>query len=184
METLTRPINLMEISYPVFCLGKDRPQTENGVVLYITRTRQEDSEELITTYKIVDDKNVEGNTLALRRLRLLREGVPLKKISRTVFFLGDLVKVATSAMWFIDSAGVVFRYVKHTRTKLEFKKIKNVINISTGGAIIEVEGIPSRFKSLFAPKPSEIYAGVLKYGVSYILYGFYMEQFQDTWRLI
>lgn len=184
MDTLTKPINLTEISYPVFRLGTERPLFENGVVLYITRTREDDSSEIVTTYRIVDDQSIPGGSLAKRRLKLLSDGIRLKRISRAVFFLGDLIKLATSNTWFIDSAGSVFRYVRKTRTLLQFKKIHHVIPIKTGGAILEIEGIPSRFKCLYTPKPNELYAGVLKYGLSYVLYGVYTEQYDDTWRLI
>jgi hypothetical protein len=175
---------LTEISYPVFRLGTEKPIFEDGVVLYITRTREVDSSEIVNTYRIVDDTNLPGKSLAVRRLRLLADGVRLKRITRAVFFLGDLVKLATSQTWFIDSVGNVFRYVRKTRVKLQFKKIKQIIPIKTGGAILELEGSLSRFKCLYAPKPDERYAGVLKYGLSYILYGVYTEQYDDTWRLI
>jgi hypothetical protein len=175
---------LTEISYPVFRLGTEKPVFEDGVVLYITRTRDEDATEIVNTYRIVDDTNLPGKSLAVRRLRLLAEGVRLKRITRAVFFLGDLVKLATSNTWFIDAVGNVFRYVRKTRAKLQFKKITQILPIKTGGAVVEVEGLPNRFKCLYAPRPDEKYAGVLKYGLSYILYGVYTEQYDDTWRLI
>ena len=185
MENLTRNISLTEISYPVYRLGTEKPLFENGVVLYITRTKEdEDSIETINTIRIVDDQNIPGKSLAVRRLRLLSDGVKLKKISRAVFFLGDLVKIATSRTWFIDAVGNVFRYVRKTRALLQFKKITGMLPLQAGGALLELQGLPNRFKCLYAPRPDEKYAGVLKYGLSYILYGVYTEQYDDTWRLI
>lgn len=175
---------MTEISYPVFRLGTERPIFENGVVLYITRTREDDSSEIVTEHRIVDDRNMSGDSLARRRLQLLSEGVQLKRISRAVFFLGDLVKLATSSTWFIDSIGNVFRYVRKTRALLQFKRINHIIPIKAGGAILEIVGLPGRFKCLYTPKPDEKYAGILKYGLSYILYGVYTEQYDNTWRLV
>ncbi len=168
----------MEISYPVFRVGIDRPIVEEGVILYIRKT--EDG----LKYKIVDDITLPEKTLALRRLKLLKQGIPLKRLSKAVFFLGDLVKLGTSSTWFIDSKGKIFTYKKVTSAKLISKKIIKVIPITTGGAILEVEGISSRFKCLFAPKPYQKYAGVLIYKLSYILYGLYSEPFSDTTRRI
>lgn len=175
---------MTEISYPVFRLGTDRPLFEDGVVMYLTRIKDEDTGETISNIRVIDDRNIAGSTLAGRRLRLLSEGVKLKKISRAVFFLGDLVKLATSKTWFIDALGNVFRYSRKTHAKLQFKKIANIIPINSGGAILEIDGIPGRFKCLYTPRPDEKFVGVLKYGLSYILYGVYTEQYDDTWRLI
>lgn len=180
MESLTKPISLKEIVYPVFKIGSERPLFEEGVVLFVHVGRSDDS----ITYYIVDDTTLDGNTLAERRISLLRQGVKLKKLTRAVFFLGDLVKVATSSTWFIDSNGSVFRYSKRTSVKLTYKKIKKVIPIKTGGAIIEVEGIPNRFKCLYMPSKSKSYAGVLFYNMSYILYDLADIKYDDTRRKI
>ena len=173
----------MEISYPVFRLGSSKPHIESGVVLYITRTREEDSEDITDSYRIVDDVSLPGN-FARRRLQLLKHNIKLKKISRAVFFLGDLIKIARAGTWFIDSNGNVFKYKKSTKAKLQFKKITKVMPIPSGGSIVSIEGINHRFKSLFPPLATEKYAGVLKYGLSNILYGFYEEKYDETWRMI
>lgn len=154
-----------------------------GVVLYSRQYLLEDNQEK-SVYYIVDDSTIAAPTLAKRRLVLLSQGIRLKPIGRAVFFLGDLIKVATSTTWFIDSAGAVFKYKKSSRAKLTFKKIKKQQNIPTGGAILELEGIPSRFKCLFAPRDHEIYAGVLQMGLGYILYGVYDTKYDDTWRMV
>lgn len=171
----------MEIVYPVFRIGSERPLFEEGVVLYLHYGRDEDS---LPIYYIVDDRTLEGETLAQRRVSLLRQGIKMKKLGRAVFFLGDLVKLANSTTWFIDNAGNVFQYKKKTNVLLTYKKIKQIIPIKSGGAILEVEGIPNRFKCLFAPSKSVQYAGVLKYGLSYILYDVSEDKFNDTRRKI
>lgn len=171
----------MEISYPVFKIGSEKPMFEEGVVLYVYYAKDEDTP---PNYYIIDDRTLEGETLAQRRLLLLRQGIKMKKLGRAVFFLGDLVKLATASTWFIDSSGNVFQYKKTTNVLLTYKKIKQIIRIKSGGAIIEVEGIPSRFKCLFTPNSSIQYAGVLKYGISYILYDLSDTKYEDTRRKI
>lgn len=174
---------MSEICYPVFKLGENEPQFDNGVCFYYyTRTTQEDQD--IVDIRIVDDKTLEGDKLATRRLALLSQGVPLYKISYALYFLGDLIKIATPNTWFIDSSGKVFQYKKTTRAKLKPHKIVQILPIQTGGAVLEVEGIASRFKTLFVPPILHNYAGILYFGKSLILYGTYENQFKETWRMV
>ncbi len=148
------------------------------------RTLRTENNEIVNEYKVLDDKNEEGTTLAKRRLSLLAKGVPLKPLGMAIFFLGDLVKLATKRTWFIDSNGKLFQYKKTKAVPLLFGRIILQINIPSGGSVIEVEGIPARFKCLYSPVNGEKYAGVLKYGIGYILYGLYVDKPNDTWRKI
>jgi hypothetical protein len=56
--------------------------------------------------------------------------------------------------------------------------------ITTGGAIISVVGIPSRFKVLNTPNDNIRYAGILQTGMANILYGLYENDTEDTRRKI
>lgn len=174
--------NLMEIVYPVFKIGNEKPSVIEGVSLII-RTYEIEGK-LVHKHKIVDDKNLPYDTLALRRLYLYKQGIPLKQLSQAVFFLGDLIKLAHRSTWFIDSHGKIFRYNKTTSVSLLFRKITLQINIPTGGSIIEVEDLPNRFKCLYTPINNEKYAGILKYGQGYILYGLYKEKPKNSRRMI
>jgi hypothetical protein len=180
---LTKPINLQEIVYPVFRLGAEKPVFLDGVVLYLRQYKDEDGQ-TVQKVRIIDDTNLPGETLALRRLEILKSKVKLKSLGNAVFFLGDLIKLAHRKLWFIDSAGNVFQYKKTAVAKLVFKKITLMHHIPSGGAIIEVEGIPSRFKCLYSPRAGEQYAGILVSGLSYILYGLYVEKPKDSWRMV
>lgn len=183
MESLTKPISLTDIVYPVFKIGTERPLFEEGVVLYIYHYRLDDGS-YRTKYSIIDDRTLEGDTLAKRRIHLVKTGVKIKKLSRAVFFLGDFIKVAKAGTWMIDSAGNVFQYKKTKSVKLVYKPIKQIIPIKSGGAIIEVQGIPSRFKCLYKPANNIKYAGVIEHGMSYILYDLSVEQFDSTRRML
>jgi hypothetical protein len=143
-----------------------------------------EDEELTYDFKIVDDKSIDRPTLGQRRLQALSSGAKLQKIGKALFFLGDLIKIAKRSTYFIDSNGRIFQYRKTARAKLHFRKLTQVIPITTGGAILEIEGIPSRFKCLFHPKTLERYAGVLETGKSYILYGLYEQPYKSSWRMI
>jgi len=166
-------MNLTQISWPVYRLGTDRPNEEEGVLFYIYNDK----------IYIIDDKTLEAESLAGRRLKLLVQGINLYKLKRAFFFLGDFIKVAKAGIWFIDSTGKIFTYTKKDLVPLVCKKITKIIP-SVSCALIEVKDIPARFKVLFQPTLEEKYAGLLKLGRGYIFYGFYKEPFKDTVRKI
>lgn len=179
-------MKLSEINFPVYLLKKIKPSEDLGVIFYGKETYTEDEEGGIITnteLQVVDDIAIEGATLAARRLRLKALGVPLFKLSKAFFFLGDFIKVSSPTQWFIDSSGKIFTHTKSTRASLVCKKITNIFSIGSGGAIIEVE-YAQRYKVLHTPDPKLQWAGILTQGYQQILYGLYEEQFDETWRLI
>jgi hypothetical protein len=177
MDSLT----LQSLSYPIYKLP-DKPNIDDGVMYYYSEIEKED----ITQGKLclIDDISIEGDSLAKRRLRLLADGVPLFKLKNALFFLGDLIKIANPKTWFIDSNGKLFNYKKTTSVKLDFHKITKIIPIQTGGAIIEVDGIPNRFKVLHTPIAAEKCAGILHMGLATVLYGLYSSIPETTRRMV
>lgn len=180
MESLTKPIKLLEIVYPVYKLGKTPPLSSGGVAYYETEYMVD--EQLVKTYKIIDDKNIFGTTLGLRRLKLRDKKVVLHNIKNPLYSLAQLIQAAKSNTWFIDNHGKIFQHKKTTRAKLLAKRIQRILSTGNLGYIIEVEDIGTRFKCL--NKPSKPYAGILEFGTSVLLYDFYDEYFEPTWRLI
>lgn len=172
-------IPLTEISYPVYLIGENKPNVDDGVIFYYYAKEDGD-----ISLHIVDDKTVPGNSLAARRLHLVCDNVKLFQLRNAIFFLGDLVKLAKPKVWFIDSMGRLFTYTKQTRAKLKYYKIKHLIPIQGGGVIVECEGMHTRYKSLYKPDPKLQYVGILHYGMSTILYGFYDQPYKETWRLV
>ena len=176
-------MNLQEIVFPVFRLSENEPAQQDGVSFYLSHKETSDGEQIVKI-RIIDDTTIVGANLGLRRARLAADNVDLFRISKAIFFLGDLVKLAKAHTWFIDNTGKIFNYKKHRRAKLSFHKITNVIRIPSGGALIEVDSISSRFKCLFPPDVETRYAGILTIGMMHILYGFYPDKHQDTFRMI
>lgn len=174
--------SLKDLQFPIYRLGLEGPTQYDGVLYYEYATKDKEGNR-VEKKLILDDINVQGNSLAMRRLVMKSQGIKLKLLNTAIFFVSDFIKLATASTWFIDSSGKLFQHKKATRAKLVFKEISQVIPIPTGGAIIEVVGIPTRFKTLFAPK-HEKFAGLLQVGRVYILYGLYEEKPNDTWRLI
>lgn len=170
-------MKLQEISWPVYKLKDTRPEELDGVLFY-TFWNQEGQ-----IVQIVDDKNLPAESLAGRRLKLMIDGVKLYRPKFSLYFLGDLIKVAKPQTWFIDSSGKLFQYTKEHYVPLKFLRITNVLR-SVGCVLVEVEGHQARFKALFPPRLGEKYAGVLSLGKNLLLYGFYEAKFKDTRRKI
>lgn len=176
-------ISIGNIAFPVFKLGAVAPTIEDKVSFFLIGKDIEYSD---AEYRmlILDDKNRPEPSFALRRLALQSEGITLYKLNKAVFFIADLVKLARGTTWFVDKDGQIFDYQKSMRCKLVFKKISRVTPIATGGAIIEVAGESTRFKTLHRPSPEMTVAGLLLIKNSYVLYGLYDRLYDNTTRMI
>lgn len=179
-------MKLETINWPVYLLKYGKPPiTFDKVSAYISNSVSVDSEELNYDILIIDDKNIVGNTLGERRLRLRAKGdVNLYPLRRAIYMVGDLIRLTTGRKsWAIDSNGIVFNYVKTIRAPLTCHKILKVLRVSTGGYSLEVEGIQERFKILNEVKDCK-YAGIISYNRKKILYGLYEEKFKKTNRAV
>lgn len=176
-------MKLEDIVWPVFDLGCIDLKTSNGLVYYEIEYINKETLDIGITKYIIDDKNIQGSTLGKRRMHIIQaEGKVIAPIKRGVYFLADLIKLARAKVWFIDNTGTVFQYKKTIRAKLTCHKLKNIIPGHNVGVIVEVEGIPQRFKLLYRPTSEYTYVGLLYYNHSYILYGMYMKPFEPSYR--
>lgn len=177
-------MQLEKIVWPVYRLGEREPLRDGGIIYYATEYSDLDTSERTATFRVVDDSSLEGETLSRRRLKLAVDNVPLFPIRQALYFLGDLLKLAKPTTWFIDSSGQLFQHKKSTRAKLLVKRIKNVFPTTGLGAVIELEGMHQRFKTVFKPSPDAEYAALLQVGLTYIFYGLYVDKPAESWRLI
>lgn len=175
---------MSEIHFPVFQLTSRPPQEVGGIVYYLNESFNQDNAQFSQTIRIVDDRNLPFETLSRRRLQIVADGGALYPIRRAIYFLGDFIKLVRTNVWFIDSTGRYFQYKKTTRAKLRFYKVQNIFPLTGGGAIVQVQSLPQRFKVLFKPKENLTWAGVLELNKVNILYGLYPEKYPDTWRAI
>lgn len=171
------------IQFPIYHLGPEKPLTDGtrSYYQYVAHSVEDDDQDVV---QVLDDKSMPGISLAMRRLQLKNTGVKLCKLKYAIFFIGDMLKMCKSTTWFIDNDGTVFEYRKTKKVPLVFRPISQIIPIRTGGAVIEVQGVGTRFKTLHAPKGTEKFAGVLLVGTAYVLYGIYDEKLEDTTRMI
>lgn len=167
-------MKLTEINFPVFKLSNIKPNQIEDTLFYLIGDK----------YYVVDDRAIEAPSLALRRLQLKALKIKLYPLKQAIFFIADLVKLSSPNQWFIDSSGYLFKYIKKKLVPLIFRKITKVIR-GDGSCIVEVEGLPQRFRSLYPPLENQEYAGLLRIQPkAYILYGFYYEKHKDTVRKV
>lgn len=177
-------MKLEEINWPVFVLKDEKPVVKDSIIGYSSAMMNLDTNEVVESIEVVDDKNIPGNSLGMRRLNLVVKGASLFSLKKAIYMLGDLVRLVTGRKtWLIDSQGNLFNYIKSTRAPLTCHKIKKVLHATTAGYILEIEGINERFKLLNDTRKC-MYVGIITYNRKRILYGLYEKMFKKTYRLI
>jgi hypothetical protein len=156
---------LSTISFPIYPLPSSNWEAVDGL--------------LFVDGKVVDDKNMTGETLGIRRLQTSFNLLPLTKA--LVDFTG-MIKQRKNI--FIDSKGVPFLYHKTTMVPLKYKKIKR-IDRKVVASVLYLEGEKQPLKIIRPPENGMTWAGVLYYqGLPWKLYEYAEEYQKDTRRKI
>jgi hypothetical protein len=174
-------MKLTNIAWPVFWLGNIIPKKEGSIIFVEDEFLDKTTMEIHIERRIIDNKSIPKDTLGKRRLLITDK---LFQLNKAIYFLADLIKLSKAGIWFIDNTGNCFTYQKTYSATLTCHKIKNILPGVTLGVLIEVEGIPQRFKLMYRPTDDEIYAGVLYIHNSYILYGLYTKPFKKSYRKV
>lgn len=118
---------------------------------------------------IVDDRNMPGKTLGMRRIQTpFRNLLPLRK---SVNSFNGVIKNSGNRSY-IDSKGVYFTYEKTEMCTVKYHEIKKVDRKDTG-SIIWFKGINFSFDIPRPPDPDMKWAGVLYFkGLPWKLYDF------------
>lgn len=160
---------LGNLLYPVFPLRQYNKlyKEDNAIII----------ETVYNTY-ILDDKNLKGNTLGERRLRIAKDyRYPL---SKPLFSLEEVMR--SKAKKFIDSSGFITSYTKSKFYKITCKEILSVDKIGGYTNILDIKGIGliayESFKDISDPK----YCLIVKLGIGYLVYGFTDEKVKDFRR--
>lgn len=129
---------------------------------------------------LVDDRNMEGESLGRRRLMTPYENLfPLK---RSVNSLVGLIKRSKS--FYIDSTGLIFTYEKTKWVRLRYRKIAKIVPKDRASLLFI-----HRWKPSFViprPPPDEVrYVGILHlHEEPWLLYDYATTQLKDTRRKI
>jgi hypothetical protein len=164
-------MHLCDLVFPVYTLPKNYKRIwEEYNVLYI----ETDS----GTY-ILDNKNISGNTLGERRLKLKSEGI---FIPRKVYYTINQM-IHSTYKSFIDTEGKLFTWKKSKRVPLKYYKVSKVLK-DESSCIIHFKDInfPQRVNCRIAYAIQ--YAGILHTDFGYLLYEYCEGKKKDTYRKI
>jgi hypothetical protein len=156
--------DLSKIQFPVYYLGYLKPIREGNLLYYI---RVKNGTEFI---EVIDNLDYKEPSLSKRRLRVLGSGMALYRIKKCFFYYADLLKFATPVKYFVDSAGNVFNYRKSLRCTITYHVVDKITRTSLG-AVVELKGLPIRFKILHYPIDFPKYASIINAGKAKLLYG-------------
>lgn len=156
--------NITNIKFPIYALPNDNWQCVDGL--------------LFLDNQILDDTNVKGESLGLRRLKTpFKSLFPLKKGSMELQFL-------LKHKHFIDSHGTVFTYEKTRFHELNYYKIKSV-ELKETGSLVWFYGVSFPFELPRPPPDKAAYARILHLNkIPWLIYDFAFEKGKDTRRMV
>jgi len=163
-------INFSEITFPIYGIAtKHRKIYTKNNILYIDTASG--------TY-ILDNRNISGNTLGERRVRI-SEG--LYRPRATVYGITQLVR--SKYKYFIDNTGKVFKYTKEKFVPLKYYIIDQITEVSNGCVI---HSSKAKFSILVNCREAYLftYMGILHMGNGDLLYELTDIQKSDTRRKI
>ena len=155
-----------KLDFPIFLLDSSNWEIADGL--------------LLLDGKLLDDKNMPGDSLGLRRmLTPHKEQYPLRNMITTA---NGLMKQTTK--YFIDNGGNPFVYEKTEFAQLKYLKIKKV-EPKTRACLLWVHGCSFPFTIPRPPEPGFIWAGILHIRNNpWLLYEYAEEKLKDTRRKI
>jgi len=130
--------------------------------------------------QVLDDTNMSGETLGLRRLQSPMKSIyPLKSMIKDIKSLLD-----HQGKYYIDTTGRFFRKNKTTKASLKYHKILRVEKKDIA-SVLWVKDCPYPFTLERPLALSQAWAGILyRDGVPWILYDTSEERRKNSWRKI
>jgi hypothetical protein len=157
---------IKKIKFPVFILPNSNWELIDGL--------------LLIDNQVVDDKNMPGASLGIRRLQThFTELVPLK---HSIDSLIGILKQTTK--YFIDSNGTPFIYQKTMNASLKYYKIRKIERKEVA-SVLWLKDINFPFTIPRPPPAEKTWAGVLHIGgLPWLLYEYSEERLKDTRRKV
>lgn len=155
-----------KVKFPLFLLGSDNWFEVDGV--------------LFLNDLVVDEKNMPGKTLGIRRVQSRRKD--LFPLNKAIFTLSDLIQA--KAKIFIDNEGNPFIYQKTYNSPLKCYKIKRIEQKEIA-SLLWLEGWPTPFTIPRPPLNSPRYVRMLHYkGVPWLVYDYVYNKVKNTYRRV
>lgn len=157
---------IKKIEFPVFILPNSNWQLIDGL--------------LLIDNQVVDDKNMPGASLGIRRLQThFTELVPLK---HSIDSLIGILK--QNSKCFIDSNGTPFIYQKTRHSALKYYKIRKIEQKEVA-SVLWLKDVKQAFTIPRPPPLGKTWAGVLHLGPwPWLLYEYSEERLKDTRRKV
>ncbi len=158
--------DLPKVRFPVFVLPSDDWYITDGV--------------LFIDGKVVDEKNMPGKTLGVRRLQCGRSDLlPLRK---AIFDIPGLIQCKTKN--FIDVYGKPFVYMKTYNSRLKCYRIK-LIQRKEVASLLWLHDVPSPFTIPRPPIGEPEYVRMLHLnGSPWLVYDYVRSAVKDTYRRV
>ena len=158
---------LGSIEFPIFALPSSNWEERDGL-LYLDN-------------RVIDDKNMSGKTLGMRRLQTpIKDLLPLRGSIAAPVSLIRQTRIKT----FIDSVGTPFIYEKTTSSSLKYYKIRKVERKDIA-SVLWLKGVSFPFKVPRPPADDLSWAGVLHLGeIPWLLYEYSETAKSDTRRKV
>lgn len=158
--------HLKNIEYPAFKIDADNIELCDGLLFLDTQ--------------IVDDRNMPGKTLGLRRLQSPMKS--LYELRKAVIDPVSMIRNPSGS--YIDSLGRIFSYVKTKAVSLKYSLIDKVDKKDTY-SLVWVRGVNFPFNVKRPPKLDNRWAGILYMeGHPWLLYSYAAEKQKDSWRKV
>jgi len=168
-----------KLVWPLYHIRTYRSIEEKDGIIYLEDNRG--------TY-IIDNKNLSGDTLGKRRIRLkhsyLDEGIRIYKLTKIFYYWADVINNTHLSKTYIDSKGTLFFYKKSNRRKLIYKKVKDIVITKDSKLLVYCEDIFKPILISFIPVVMPKYLGLLQIYDDYLLYELSSTDKKETWRLV
>lgn len=158
--------NREELVFPIFVIHSDNIDYLDGI--------------LWLDDQVLDDKNMKGRNLGIRRLQS-----PMKSLYPLKYMIQDEVSLMKHrAKTFIDSTGRVFHYEKTEKVDIIYHKIVKREK-KTLATVIWCKDCPFPFDEKSPPKEEFSWAGVIyRSGIPWKVYEYSETYKKKTWRKI
>ncbi len=130
--------------------------------------------------QVLDDRNMKGDTLGLRRLQS-----PMKSMYPIKYMIQDIPSyLAHQGKFYIDNSGYFFVKEKSTKVDLKYHKIIRVDQKDIA-SVLWIKDCPFPFTLTRPLRKDQSWAGILyRAGVPWLLYDTSAEKKKNTWRKI
>ena len=168
---------ISEIVWPLYGLRVHSSIQERNNVLYITTEYGE---------HILDNKNLSGSTLGMRRLQLKNvlknEYYSLYRLTGIYYNITDVIQSKKSKVY-IDTAGIIHNFTRKTRRELKYYKVKD-IQVHDNTLLCYCRGLSAPLFISYIPTVMPLYLGLVKVEGALYVYELSSENKKNTWRLL